>query len=427
MYFCISKETMSRLEKRNETLLAIDGQEIEKSLMLPDRFGLNKEICLKIWKGDYDDKTINMIVKDENDLEMIYTQECIFVAMKREISEETGLDLDKIPCDLKYLGYDKKILATDGIITHVFLVIFDSYDFVPYSRETEKGNSLIGMSPNEIIKRIREDEKREDINEKYFTPTIHNVFKEVNGYCKPIRQKMILFGGPNSGLSYGVKKCVEFFSEIGLEVSSTLTIPESYRVRKGLKDGHLSIRNLFPTHFIKENNKVIHQTRVMLAYDALEKLLHGKIESDVGNVPVVISEKSTRCVNMFNIAHEIPKFPLDHLMKPCDPNRLDIHVSPLNNDLAFSRAIERRYYSPGDQEVYQKTYETYDKFSHVEYPNRVIVRNDLGKESENFFVNNLTKAIKDHKSFGKLVNMQEHTQKIFYELQQKRSFKIDFL
>ena len=258
MYFCISKETMSRLEKRNETLLAIDGQEIKKSLMLPDGFGLNKEISLKIWKGDYDDKTINMIVKDENDLEMIYTQECIFVAMKREISEETGLDLDKIPCDLKYLGYDKKILATDGIITHVFLVIFDSYDFVPYSRETEKGNSLIGMSPNEIIKRIREDEKTEDINEKYFTPTIHNVFKEVNGYCEPIRHKMILFGGPNSGLSYGVKKCVEFFSEIGLEVSSTLTIPESYRARKGLKDGHLSIRNLFPTHFIKENNKVIH-------------------------------------------------------------------------------------------------------------------------------------------------------------------------
>ena len=260
MYFCISKETMSRLEKRNETLLAIDGQEIKKSLMLPDGFGLNKEICLKIWKGDYDDKTINMIVKDENDLEMIYTQECIFVAMKREISEETGLDLDKIPCDLKYLGYDKKILATDGIITHVFLMIFDSYDFVPYSRETEKGNSLISMSPNEIIKRIREDEKTEDINEKYFTPTIHNVFKEVNGYCEPIQQKMILFGGPNSGLSYGVKKCVEFFSEIGLEVSSTLTIPESYRVRKGLKDGHLSIRNLFPMHFIKENNKVIHQT-----------------------------------------------------------------------------------------------------------------------------------------------------------------------
>ena len=82
---------------------------------------------------------------------------------------------------------------------------------------------------------------------------------------------------------------------------------------------------------------------------------------------------------------------------------MDIHVSPLNNDLAFSRAIERRYYSPGDQEVYQKTYETYDKFSHVEYPNRVIVRNDLGKESENFFVNNITKAIEDHESFGKLV------------------------
>ncbi|CAG8842669.1 1200_t:CDS:1, partial [Racocetra persica] len=205
-----------------------------------------------------------------------------------------------------------------------------------------------------------------------------NVFEEVNSYCKPIKNEIILFGGPHSGLSEGVKICTAFFKSIDLGVSSTLTLTESYRNRRGLGPGHLSIRDLYPEHYhARDEPREAQQMWILMAYNSIGKLLRGEIESDVGNEPIVIYERSPGCVNTFNRAYRISTFPLNDLYKPHDSNRLDIHISPEDNEYAFTMTNDRRSYSSDIQKAYRQTYELYEKYSHLEYPNKVIVKNDF--------------------------------------------------
>ncbi|CAG8852240.1 12235_t:CDS:1, partial [Racocetra persica] len=151
----------------------------------------------------------------------------------------------------------------------------------------------IALNSYDILKRINDDKDKET---KYFTPTIENVFEEVNSYCKPIKNEIILFGEPYSGLSEGVKICTAFFKSIDLEVSSILTLPDSYHYRKGLGPDHLSIRDLYPDHYrIRDESKEVKQFQILAAYNSIGKLLCGETEADVGNEPIVIYERSPGC------------------------------------------------------------------------------------------------------------------------------------
>ncbi|CAG8837845.1 13598_t:CDS:2, partial [Racocetra persica] len=232
----------------------------------PDGFDIEHVVKLEKWDTITGD---DLLIYDKQ-YEMLYKQEDILSAMSREVFEETELDIKKISCEIKYFGFDKKIFETDGIVTYVFLIIFDSYNFILYSKEKKRGNE--------------------------FTPTIENVFEEVNSYCKLIKNKIILFGGPYSGLSEGVKICTAFFKSIDLEVSSTLTLPDSYRDRKGLGPDHLSIRDLYPDYYCtRDESKEVKQFQILAAYNSIGKLLRGETEADAGNKPIVIYERSPGC------------------------------------------------------------------------------------------------------------------------------------
>lgn len=404
-YFQISRNTMKELNKEKSSKrikLEIISEEIDKVLNSHDGFENNVIIELENWNLLSDDNSSDELFVCESTYEMVYTQEDIFYTMSREVYEEIGLDVKKTSCDIKYFGYDKNIFETDKIITHVFLVTFDSYDFIPYSKEKKKGNMVIAMNQNEIMEKIHEDKDETEV-EKYFTPTIYNVFEEVTRFCKPYKQEIILFGGPYVGLTEGVRRCIKFFSSIGLEVSSTLSLPKSYHERKCLKTKEPSIRDLYSEYFKVEENIETRQFKVLLAYNAIRKLLHGKTEPDVGNKPITIFERSPRCVNIYNKAYDIPEFLLDDLLEPYDPDRLDVHITPQDKDKAFEYACKRRTYTSCEQIAYQKTYEIYEKSSSKEYPNQVLVKNDMSKVSTDFFTDELVNAIEKHASLGKLV------------------------
>ncbi|CAG8822072.1 34145_t:CDS:2, partial [Racocetra persica] len=227
MQFEISKKAMDGLKTGNEIQLKINNEDIEKVFDAPDGFDIEHVVKLKKWDTITGD---DLLIYDKQ-YEMLYKQEDIFFAMSREVLEETVLDIKKISCEIKYFGFDKKIFETDRIVTYVFLIIFDSYDFIPYSKEKKRGNEVIALNSYDILKRISDDKDKET---KCFTPTIENVFEEVNSYCKLIKNEIILFGRPYSGLSEGVKICTAFFKSIDLE---------------GLEPDHLSIRDLYPDHY----------------------------------------------------------------------------------------------------------------------------------------------------------------------------------
>src|ERR1043165_654479 len=319
-YFAIMKKTVNEIgEQRSfkKIKLEIDKEEFTNAINSPDGFAVVK---LVDWNAGTITETTDVIFIEENEYDMIYTQEDIFCTMVRETYEESGLDVKKVLCEIRYFGIDKKIFESDKIVTHVYLVVFDSYDFIPYSKESKKGNSLISMNPSEIMKQIKEDQEKPN-EEMYFTPTIYNVFKEVKKYCKPLKQEIILFEGLHAGLSEGIKRCVDFFSSIGLEVSSTLTLPETYCEQKNLKNKHQSVRDMYPGYFdTGDSNKETQQMRILLAYDSIGKLLRGETEPDVGNAPVVILERSQRCVNLFNSAFGTLRLPLSDMLKAHDPN-----------------------------------------------------------------------------------------------------------
>ncbi|CAG8838553.1 3628_t:CDS:1, partial [Racocetra persica] len=216
---------MDRLKTGNDIQLKISKEDIEKVFDTPDGFDIEHVVKLEKW----DTITCDDLLIYDKQYEMLYKQKDIFSTMSREVFEETGLDIKKISCEVKYFGFDKKIFETDGIVNHVFLIIFDSYDFIPYSKEKKRGNEVITLNSYDILKRINDDKDKET---KCFIPTIENIFEEVNSYCKLIKNEIILFGGPYSGLSEGVKICTAFFKSIDLEISSTLTLPDSYRDRK---------------------------------------------------------------------------------------------------------------------------------------------------------------------------------------------------
>jgi hypothetical protein len=405
-YFVISRKVMNELNEVKsfkKILLEIDRDDISNALNSHDGFDNDVSIKLTNWKTPKNDnKESDEIFVTENEYEMNYIQEDIFSTMYREVKEETGFDVKKHPCEIKYFGIDKKIFESDSIVTHVYLIIFDSYDFIPYSNEKKKGNSLIGMTPSEIMKRINED-KDKPKDEMFFTPTISNVFEEVRKHCKPLQQEIILFGGLNAGLSEGVKRLVKLFSNVGLEVSSTLTLPQSYRERKLLNQEHPSIRDLYPGYFdANEKNKVIQQTRALIAYDLIGKLLRGETEPDVGNVPIVIFERSQRCVNIFNEVFGVPRFPLNGILKSQDLNRLDIFVSIQDKKYAYEEAVKHKPFLDTDQKAYQELYNIYERVAHLEYPKRVVVENDYGKEYDDFFTDGLLNAVLNHVTFCKL-------------------------
>ncbi|CAG8847476.1 17825_t:CDS:2, partial [Racocetra persica] len=86
MRFEISKKTIDRLKTGNGIQLKINKEDIKKVFDAPDGFDIEHED--------------------------------IFFAMSRKVFEETGLDIKKIFCEVKYFGFDKKIFETDGIVTH---------------------------------------------------------------------------------------------------------------------------------------------------------------------------------------------------------------------------------------------------------------------------------------------------------------------
>ena len=92
------------------------------------------------------------------------------------------------------------------------------------------------------------------------------------------------------------------------------------------------------------------------------------------------------------------------MLKVYDSNRLDILVTPKDENYAFEEAIKRRDYSEIDQKAYRKMYDIYKNTSHLEYPNWVVVENDYDKESPDVYTNRLVKTIEAHESFGKLVS-----------------------
>ncbi|CAG8819680.1 10059_t:CDS:2, partial [Racocetra persica] len=220
-------------------------EDIEKVFDAPDGFGIEHVVKLEKWDTIIGD---DLLIYNKQ-YEMLYKQEDIFSAMSREVFEETGLDIKKISCEL-----------------------------------WKRGNEVIALNSYDILKRINDDKDKET---KCFTPTIENVFEEVNSYCKPIKNEIILFGRPYSGLSEGVKICTAFFKSIDLEVSSTLTLPDSYRDRKGLGPDHLSIRDLYPDHYhTRDESKEVKQFQILAAYNSIGKLLRGETEADVGNEPI---------------------------------------------------------------------------------------------------------------------------------------------
>ncbi|CAG8839975.1 4033_t:CDS:1, partial [Racocetra persica] len=224
--------------------------------------------------------------------------------------------------------------------------------------EKKSGNEVIALNSYNILKRINDDKDKET---KYFTPTIENVFEEVNSYCKSIKNEIILFGGPYSGLSEGVKIYTAFFKSIDLEVSSKLTLPDSYRDRKGLGPDHLSIKDLYPDHYhTRDKSKEVKQFQILAAYNFIGKLLRGETEADVGNEPIVIYERSLGCVNTFNRAYYIPTFSLDSFYKLHDSKRLDIHISSEDNKYAFTMSNKHRSESLEVKEAYQQTYKLYE-------------------------------------------------------------------
>ncbi|CAG8843153.1 9192_t:CDS:2, partial [Racocetra persica] len=154
-------------ELRGQDSVKNKQRDIEKVFDAPDRFDIKHVVKLEKWDTITGD---DLLIYDKQN-EMLYKQKDIFSAMSREVLEETGLDIKKIFCEIKYFGFDKKIFETDGIITHVFLIIFDSYDFIPYSKEKKKGNKVIALNSYDILKRINDDKDKET---KYFTPTIEN-------------------------------------------------------------------------------------------------------------------------------------------------------------------------------------------------------------------------------------------------------------
>ncbi|CAG8535222.1 25758_t:CDS:2 [Gigaspora rosea] len=179
MYFEVSRKDMIDLKLSDHTLLTLDGKEIEKALKTPDGFDISVEVGLGTACATHTDgkSSDELYIINKPRQKMVFTQKCIFTVMKREIFE---------------------IFETDGIITHVFLIVFDSYDFIAYSKEKAKGNIVVAMDPKEIIEIIQNDKLGDT---KYFTPTIVNVFETVRVCCRPIKHEIVLFGGPGSGLS----------------------------------------------------------------------------------------------------------------------------------------------------------------------------------------------------------------------------------
>ncbi|CAG8802739.1 36316_t:CDS:1, partial [Racocetra persica] len=337
--------------------------DIEKVFDAPDGFDIEHVVKLEKW----DTITSNNLLIYDKQYEMLYKQEDIFSAMSREVFEETELDIKKISCEIKYFGFDKKIFETDGIVIYVFLIIFDCYDFIPYSKEKKRGNEVIALNSYDILKRINDNK---DKVTKCFMPTIENIFEEVNSYCKPIKNEIILFDRPYSGLSEGVKICTAFFKSIDLEVSSTLTLPDSYHDQKGLGPDYLSIRDLYTNHYhTRDESKEVKQFQILAAYNSIGKLLRGETEADVGNKPIVIYKRSPGCVNTFNRAYHIPTFSLDSFYKLHDSKCLDIHISPEDNEYAFTMSNKRRSESL-EVKAYQQTYKLYEMYSHLEYPNK---------------------------------------------------------
>ncbi|CAG8792181.1 25929_t:CDS:2, partial [Racocetra persica] len=112
--FEISKKTMDELKTGNEIQLKISKEDIKKIFDAPDGFDIEHVVKLEKWDMITGD---NLLIYDKQ-YEMLYKQEGIFSAMSREVFEETGLDIKKISCEIKYFGFDKKIFETDGIVTH---------------------------------------------------------------------------------------------------------------------------------------------------------------------------------------------------------------------------------------------------------------------------------------------------------------------
>ncbi|CAG8852298.1 27404_t:CDS:2, partial [Racocetra persica] len=93
---------------------------------------------------------------------------------------------------------------------------------------------------------------------------------------------------------------------------------------------------------------------------------------DVGNEPIVIYERSPGCINTFNR-----------------------YVFTISNKCR-SESLEVK-------EAYQQTYKLYEMYSHLEYPNMVIVKNDFGKKLPDFFTRELITAIENQKILNQLV------------------------
>ncbi|CAG8847693.1 6764_t:CDS:1, partial [Racocetra persica] len=167
---------------------------------------------------------------------------------------------------------------------------------------------------------------------------------------------------------------------------------------------HLSIRDLYPDHYhTRDESKEVKQFQILADYDSIGKLLRGETEADVGNEPIVIYERSPGCVNTFNRVYHIPTFSLDSFYKLHDSKYLDIHISPEDNEYAFMISNKHRSESLKVKETYQQTYKLYEMYSHLEYPNKVIIKNDFCEKSPDFFTRGLISAIENHKILKQLV------------------------
>ncbi|CAG8691847.1 17919_t:CDS:2, partial [Gigaspora rosea] len=97
-----------------------------------------------------------------------YEKEDLLAAIRREILEETGVDIIQPDIETRYLGNDEKLREKDKITTHVFYVEMSVSKYKPWSPETE--SYLTSCSIDEINQDSLKPEE-----ERIFTPTIHNM------------------------------------------------------------------------------------------------------------------------------------------------------------------------------------------------------------------------------------------------------------
>ncbi|CAG8852033.1 22461_t:CDS:2, partial [Racocetra persica] len=100
---------------------------------------------------------------------------------------------------------------------------------------------------------------------------------------------------------------------------------------------------LYPDHYhTRDESKEVKQFQILAVYNSIGKLLYGETEADVGNEPIVIYERS-------------PEY---------------IHISPEDNEYAFTMSNKHRSESLEVKKAYQQTYKLYEIYSHLEYPNK---------------------------------------------------------